>query len=133
MDIVANILQKPNMPSMGGIDKETADFAYNRFPKISPELIQRNYSELASVMDSEKCCHVCMSLDMCEELLNTHGFHPVLNLQSDGWMKVEYRPCRYSTFRVKERPKLLSFQGKKESQNSQNSIDFGKFGSEVGI
>jgi hypothetical protein len=131
MEAVANVLQKPNLPSISGVDKETADFAVNRFPQISPDLIQRNYSELASVMGSEKCCRVCMSLDMCEELLNTNGFHPVLNLQSDGWMKVEYKPCRYSTFRVKGRAKVLAFTEKEESQNGQSSIDFGKFGSEV--
>lgn len=130
MEAVVKVLGKPSSQS-SGVDKAIADFAVGKFPRISPELIRRNYNELAYAMEVEQCCHVCMSLDMCEELLNTHGFQPVLKLQSDGWMDVEYTPCRYSTFRVKARGKVLPFAKKEESEKSQSRIDFGTFGSEV--
>lgn len=82
---------------------EVLNFARQKFPDISEELIQQNLCELITAQDAEKKCGACcIGLDMCPELINTAGYTYVMAMQSDGRIKMEYAPCEFNGGRKNE-------------------------------
>lgn len=87
------------LPDFAVIRKARTDYKFIRyartkFPDISDALIKQNLCEIITAYDAElKCRSSCMGIDMCVELLNSAGYTYNMILQSNGWIKMEYRPC----------------------------------------
>ena len=80
------------------IDAEFIRYARTKFTDISDALIERNLCEIIAAYDAEfKCKSCCRGLEMCHELLNSAGYTYKMNLQSSGWIKIEYVPCMFNS------------------------------------
>ena len=76
------------------IDSKFIRYARTKFPDMSDALIKQNLCEIIAAYDAElKCRSCCIGIDMCAELLNSAGYTYKINLQSSGWIKIEYVPC----------------------------------------
>lgn len=88
----------------GKIDIKFIKYARTKFSNISDALIQQNLCEIIAAYDAEfKCKSCCMSINMCPELLNSAGYTYKMNLQANGWIKIEYVPCRFNRARKQSR------------------------------
>jgi hypothetical protein len=73
-----------------------AEFVRQYYPKISDEMIEKNDLEIAYVMLSQKRCESCFCLDMCDTLMNTAGYTPVMELGANGQISTPMAACRYN-------------------------------------
>lgn len=81
-----------------------AEYARQYYPKISDNLIEQSYLEILFVMEGQQRCAACMCLDMCDTLLDTSGYMPVMELNANGWISTPMAPCRFNKHGVRPKP-----------------------------
>lgn len=81
-----------------------AEFARQKFPHLSDALIEQNEIEIIFVMNGQRECAACFSLEMCDTLLNTAGYTPVMELTPAGHIKATMAACRHNPSGVKPKP-----------------------------
>lgn len=80
---------------------ELRPLAREWFPEIEDEFISRNALEFNRVKEVRDKCAVCLSLEMCPELLGTNGFQTIPTLSPRGdYISLQETACRYR--RVKD-------------------------------
>ena len=84
----------------GKIDVKFIKYARTKFSNISNALIQQNLCEIIAAYDADLTCNsYCRGIAMCSKLLNSAGYTYKMNLQANGWIKIEYVPCRFNRAR----------------------------------
>jgi hypothetical protein len=85
-----------------------AEFARQYYPKISDEMIEKNDLEIAYVMISKRRCDSCFGLGMCESVLNTAGYAPVMELDANGRIRTPMAACRHNKDGVRPKARQVA-------------------------